>query len=113
MAEGELLQAIYDNMQSMKTDILTMKDDMQGMKTDMLAMKDDMQGMKQHITNIRLTLENETNPNIKVIAEGHLDLNRKLDHALKVENEKEMLIIRVNILENEIRKIKERLDQIA
>lgn len=38
--------------------------------------------------DIQLTLENETNRNIKFIAEGHLDLSRKLDDALKVENEK-------------------------
>ena len=73
----------------------------------------DMQELKRRTTSIELTLENETNPNIKTIAEGHLDLSRKLDEALKVENEKEMLLIRVNSLENELRKLKERIDQIA
>lgn len=65
------------------------------------------------ITDIQLTLENETNRNIALIAEGHLDLSRKLDDALKVENEKEMLLIRVNRLENEIRRIKEKINVIA
>lgn len=37
----------------------------------------------------------------------------KLDDALKVENEKEMLLIRVNTLENEVRKLKERISNIA
>lgn len=32
-------------------------------------------------------LENETNRNIQIIAEGHLDLSRKLNDALKIENE--------------------------
>lgn len=40
-------------------------------------------------------------------------LSRKLDGALKVENEKEMLLIRVNRLENEIRQIKEKINVIA
>lgn len=44
--------------------------------------------MKNEIREISLTLENETNRNIKIIAEGHLDLSRKLDKALTVENEK-------------------------
>lgn len=69
--------------------------------------------LKQEMKSIQLTLENETNRNIKLIAEGHLDLNRKLDDALKLENEKEMLMIRVNSLENEVRKLKERIEQIA
>ena len=65
------------------------------------------------VTNIELHLENVTDKNIQTVAEGHLDLSRKLDEALKVENEKELLIIRVRILENELRKVKERLDEIA
>ena len=69
--------------------------------------------MDRKITDIQLTLENETNRNIKIIAEGHLDLSRKLDEALKVENEKEMLLIRVNRLENELRRLKDRIDAIG
>lgn len=67
----------------------------------------------EEITDIQLTLENETNRNIKIIAEGHLDLNRKLDDALKVDTEKEMLLIKVNHLENEVRRLKERISEIA
>lgn len=74
---------------------------------------DKIDSIEQRMTSLELTLENETNRNIKLIAEGHLDLSRKLDDALKVENEKEMLLIRVNYLENELRKIKEKLNQIA
>lgn len=66
--------------------------------------------MDNKIKDIQLTLENETNKNIQLIAEGHLDLSRKLDDALKVESEKEMLLIRVNRLENELRRIKDRLE---
>lgn len=81
---------------------------------DMLApIKADIKGTRADIKDIQLTLENETNKNISLIAEGHLDLSRKLDDALKVENEKEMLLIRVNRLENEIRRIKEKISTIA
>jgi archaellum component FlaC len=65
------------------------------------------------VTEVQMTLENETNKEIRIIAEGHLDLSRKLDDALKVENEKEMLLLRVNRLENEIRRIKQRIEEIA
>ena len=65
------------------------------------------------VTKVQMTLENETNKEIRIIAEGHLDLSRKLDDSLKVENEKEMLLLRVNRLENEIRRIKQRIEEIA
>lgn len=66
-----------------------------------------LEEMDMKIRDLQLTLENETNRNIKIIAEGHMDLNRKLDEALKIDNKKEMLIMRVNTLENELRRLKE------
>lgn len=69
--------------------------------------------MENDVTDIKLTLENEIRPNIMRVAEGHLDLYRKLDDAQKIDNEKEMIAIRVNILETELRRVKERLAQIA
>lgn len=72
-----------------------------------------LQPLNDKINKIELHLENVTDKNIKTIAEGHLDLNRKLDKALSVENEKELLIIRVRMLEDEVQKIKDRLENIA
>ena len=72
MTENEMLQAIYLDMQDMKTDI-------QDMKTD-------IRDLKSRVSSIEMTLENETNRNIRIIAEGHADLSRKLDEALKVES---------------------------
>ena len=69
--------------------------------------------IKTDIHEIQLTLENNTNKRISIIAEGHLDLIRKLDDALKVENEKELLLLRVATLESEIKKIKKKIEQIA
>lgn len=60
--------------------------------------------------DIQMTLENETNKNIQLIAEGHFDLNRKLDDVMKVEKEKELMLIRLTRLENEIRRIKTRIE---
>lgn len=80
---------------------------------DLKAIESMLEPIKRDIRSMQLTLENETNRNIKIIAEGHLDLSRKLDEALRVDNEKEMLLIRVNALENELRRIKERIEHIA
>jgi ACT domain-containing protein len=89
MTENEMLQAIYLDMQDIKTDI---------------------RDLKSRVSSIEMTLENETNRNIRIIAEGHADLSRKLDEALKVESEKELLLVRTNIMENDIRKIKDKLE---
>lgn len=96
---------INNQIAEMKTDIQNVKDETKQIS----EMKTDIQKMKNEIREISLTLENETNRNIKIIAEGHLDLLRKLDKALTVENEKEMALIRINMMESEIRRIKEKL----
>lgn len=83
-------------------------------KLDLILLKlNKLDKLENDITDIKLTLENEIRVNIKRMAEGHLDLSRNLHEAMKLDNEKEMLAIRVNMLENELRRIKERLDQIA
>lgn len=69
--------------------------------------------IKSEMRALQLTLENETNKGINIIAEGHLDLSRKLDEALKIDNEKEMLKLRINRLESELEKVKARLEEIA
>lgn len=83
------------------------------MTDDAKLILDEIQKLKADVREIQLTLENETNRNIRIIAEGHLDLSRKLDEALRVENEKEMLMLRVTSPESEVRRLKARIEQIA
>ena len=48
---------------------------------------------------------------IKIIAEGHIDLSRKLDEALKGKEERELILIRLNHLEYEVGEIKKALNE--
>ena len=97
------------DMSDVKQNISGMKQEMGSMRSEIGSMREEMGGVKQRLTRIETTLENETNRGIRIIAEGHLDLSRKLDDALKVDNEKELLLLRVTHLENEVHIIKERM----
>lgn len=77
--------------------------------TVMGTIRDDLQ---RQITSISLTLENDIKRSINLIAEGHLDLSRKLDEALKVEREKEMFLVRFNTVENDVRILKAQVAQL-
>lgn len=81
--------------------------------SEMQVLKQRTTKIETNVTDIKLTLENEIRVNIQRVAEGHLDLSRNLHAAMKIESEKEMLAIRVNVLETELRRVKERLNQIA
>lgn len=127
MSERELLQMILSEVQNtntglndikseiadIKTDVSALKTDVSALKTDVSALKTDIDNLKLRAALIETTLENETNRNIRIIAEGHTNLSRKLDHVLQMESEKEMFLIRFNVMESEVRKIKQHLDSIA
>ena len=107
------INSTLNNMNKQFDDISSkinnMNSQIEDINNQISEMKTDIQNLKSETREISLTLENETNRNIKIIAEGHLDLSRKLDKALTVENEKEMALIRINMMESEIRRIKEKL----
>lgn len=109
----EDLQAISLLLNPIQDDIKQIHIDMQQMQDNMQQMQENIGSLSDRVDSIETTLENVTNKNISIIAEAHLDLSRKLDDALKVENEKELLLIRVNILEDDVKKIKSRIEQIA
>ena len=46
VTEKDLLEALYQGMKDLKSDMQDMKDDIQGIKTEMQDMKDDIQGIK-------------------------------------------------------------------
>lgn len=106
MTDSEKLDLLIQEITEVKREVVETKKDVAETKIDVKGVKNKLSGLELHIENV-------TDKNIQTVAEGHLDLSRKLDDALKVENEKEMLIIKVRILEDELRKVKARLDEIA
>ena len=60
-------------------------------------------------TKTRMILENDVLKSINIIAEGHLDLNRKLDEALKINQQKELMLLRISSLESDMKLVKQTL----
>ena len=48
---------------------------------------DELKKIEENLADIQLILENETNKNIRLIAEGRFDRSRKPDGALKAKKE--------------------------
>lgn len=123
----EDVQGVKEDVRIMKEDIHGLKEDVSGLKEDVHIIKGDIHGLKKDVSNLKddvqvlqygmevaneriktieMTLENETNRNIRVIAEGHLNLDRKLDEALKSLQPNMMYQLKVNYLDSEVKKIK-------
>ena len=107
---GEDVRSLQGDVQTLKGDVQTLKGDVQTLKEDVQTLKEDVQMLKDRVTNIEITLENETNRNIQLIAEGHLNLDRKLDEALKELQPNIMYHLKVNHLDGEVTKMKRMLN---
>lgn len=90
MTDSELLQAIEKIMDKrmqpmeksiagLQADVGSLKTDVGSLKADVGELKTDMQVVKQRVTSLELTLENETNHNIQLLAENHMNLIDKLN----------------------------------
>ncbi len=114
--KGEVVE-IKGDVAGLKGEVVEIKGDVAGLKWNVCELEQKFEGtvelMRKDIKELQLTLENETNRNIRIIAEGHLNLSRKLDEALKVENEKEIMSVRVNILESEVRRLRDTVTAMA
>ena len=120
MGESEMIQKIYEELIAFKDEMHAFKDEMHAFKDEMLAFKDETKRefedvkseisvLKGKVAYVQLMLENETNRNIQIIAEGHLDLARKLNEAIRKGNSNELCNVRLNVLEGEVSRLKKQM----
>ena len=103
------ISGIENKISGMENKISDMESTISSMENKISDMDEKMSKMQDDILNIQLTLENETNRNIKIIAEGHLDLSRKYNEASTIKAEEELALIRLNTLSEDVMKIKAKL----
>ena len=105
------VKGLQTEMKEVKSDVKGLQTEMKEVKADIQVMKSDIQDLKSSVQAIQLTLDNEVIHGIRIIAEAHVDLHRKLHEALKITNEEELIAVRVTHLEKEVREINEWIDK--
>ncbi len=103
------LQVFKTELQNFKTELQNFKSELKVVKEDVHNLKENVQKLDQRMTILEMMVENVTNKNIQRVAEGHLDLNRKLDEALRLDAEREMIALRINVLEGDVKMLKEKI----
>ncbi len=121
MTDTELLQALYNDMQTVKHKVTSMEDKVTSLDgrvasldekvasldEKVASLDEKVASLEHEILKINVTLENETNRSIQIIAEGHLDLSRKLNEAIKISSDvkakQEIQDIYINMHQNQLR----------
>ncbi len=97
------------DMVELKTDVAELKTDVTELKTNVTTLNSDVTTLKEEVKGIKLTIETQVMTNIRRVAEGHLDLSRKLDAAVKKSELDELTTIRVGVLEVEVGEMKKKI----
>ena len=86
-----------------------LRKDVTELQTGMEKLRTDVDSLSRKTDRIECMMENELRPNICKIAEGHLDLSRKLDMVRVRRSEYTLLDIKVSGLQLDIREIRDKL----
>lgn len=103
---------------SEKVDILqhemeSVKSDISSMNIRLMRLEKQTAELHEISFGIRNTIDFSIAKNISIIAEGHLDLDRKLDEAKEFHKDQELFRIRFNFLEDDVKRFKRYFQAIA
>lgn len=116
MTDSQKLDYLIEQFCGMKGEISGMKGEISEMKEEISEMRGDIHTLQERMDRqetemryIKMIQENNFEKGIKAIAEGHAILNRKLNEALKISEDDELLHLRVNVLECDMVRVKDNL----
>ena len=96
-------------MKELRADVTKLQVDVAELQTGMEKLSTDVERLGRKTEKIEFIMENELRPNICKIAEGHLDLSRKLDMVRVRRSEYILMDIKISGLQLDIREIKNTL----
>ena len=85
MTNDELLKKIYDDTQMMKTELKSVKETTEGLTIGLKEVQEDTK--------------------IRILAENHLSLMKRLDEAIQVSNRYFIYEMKLNSLDNRVTKL--------
>lgn len=105
----EDVKELRKDVTELQVGMTELRKDVTELQTGMEKLRTDVDILSRKTDRIECMMENERRPNICKIAEGHLDLSRKLDMVRVRRSEYTLLDIKVSGLQLDIREIRDKL----
>lgn len=100
------ISELKSDVSELKTDVSELKTDVSDLKSNVAELKTDVATLKNDMTIVKLKIENEIQPAIRVIGENHLSLHEKIDYLMAdkkaTQFQIDLLKVRVSNLESKI-----------
>ena len=98
-----------ERLDSMDKRFCSMDEMFNSMHEHLSSLDESVKTLQSDVSNINLQIENEIIPDIKRVAEGHLDLDRKFQATMHTNSEYEILTLRVNHLETVVNRLEKKI----
>ena len=108
-AMDKRFDALESRMDALENRMDVLESRMDALENRVSELERELSIVKNDVTSIKLQIENELIPNIKRVAEGHQDLQRRFEEAVTYRSEYETLVLRVNHLETEVENIQKKI----
>ena len=105
----EVLNVVKDMFEVLTGQIKEMKSDLQN---QIKEVKNEVAEVKQRITKIETSLENETNRNIKLLVDGHIQNANKLKKLDKIEEDVEISKTDIDVIKKAITTYSSQINQL-
>ena len=109
MTDGEKLDLIINKLGVLEDGFGKLEKRFDVLENRFDTLENRLDALESDLKDIKFTIENEVRANLQAVAEGHLDLSRNLQDAIKPGNEIEMLIVKVRMLEKDVGRLKEKI----
>lgn len=100
---------LYEYTEQINTSVIEVKKNIDYMLELISELKENTDNSDAKVSSLKLTLEKEVRNNIDIIAKRQSNIIKMLCDRTTAEHSKEMLSIRLNILETDVRNIKEKI----
>ena len=103
------VKELRSDVTELQTEVKELRSDVTALQSDVKSLKEDTKELKERVSKLELSLENETNRHIRILAENHLVLTEKLDEVMKISNRHFFYEIKVDSLEKRVSEIERRM----
>ncbi len=114
MTDSEKLDLLLEKVGNLEKKVDSFEKKVDGLEKKIDSLEKKVNDLDKRVTNlekevakIKTTLENETNRNIMIIAEGHLDLSRKLNECIRLSSDikarQEIQDVFINVHNNKLK----------
>lgn len=106
MTDTEMLGKILDKISGIDQRLDVVDQRLDGIDQRLDGMDRRMDSLDKRVTSIELTLENDIKRSISILAENHLELNKKLDKLMQMSETNRLYQIKVDYLETTVNEMK-------